>query len=259
MFSFRTLLQKFRGINILYSILQNTSVDFAYGIRKIKNFVEYLSNDLRNEAAFNDCYSAAETKAGASTRRSERRTNYKQLYYEVIDSIVAMCNERFSDAESFSFLDLVNPKFFNQWENAVLQEKILQLREKYGPLFDIPKLQSQLQFVYQDKDFQKETPAELLRYIFSINMQDCVPEFVKLLKLNEVMAVSRASAERSFSCLGRVKSYLRNSTGDQRLSSLCRISIHKNILKEKEDKKELHHCILEKFIHKPRRLNFLYK
>ena len=50
--------------------------------------------------------------------------------------------KRFSDAESFSFLDLVNPKFFNQWKNAVLQGKILQLREKYIPLFDIPKLQS---------------------------------------------------------------------------------------------------------------------
>ena len=118
------------------------------------------------------------------------------------------------------------------------QEKILQLREKYGPLFDIPKLQSQLQFVYQDKDFQKETPTELLQYIFCINMQDCVPEFVKLLKLNAVMAVSNASAERSFSCLARVKnSYLRSSMGDQRLSSLCRISIHKNILKEKETKR----------------------
>ena len=111
------------------------------------------------------------------------------------------------------------------------------LRQKYGPLFDIPKLQSQLQFVYQDQDFLKETPSELLHYIFSVNMQDCVPEFVKLLKLNAVMAVSSASAERSFSCLGRVKSYLRNSMGDQRLSSLCRISIHKDILKENRTKK----------------------
>ena len=95
------------------------------------------------------------------------------------------------------------------------QEKILLLRDKYGPLFDIPKLQSQLQFVYQDQDFLKETPTELLQYIFSVNMQDCVPEFVKLLKLNAVMAVSSASAERSFPCLGRVKSYLRNLMGDQ--------------------------------------------
>ena len=101
---------------ILYSTLQNTSADFAYGIRKIKNFVECLNNELRSDAAFNDCYSAAETKVGAPTRRSERHTNYKQLYFEVIDSIVAMCNERFSDAESFSFLDLVNPKIFNQWK-----------------------------------------------------------------------------------------------------------------------------------------------
>ena len=129
-FMFCFLLELYHKIleksTILYSILQNTSIDFAYGIRKIKNFVECLNNELRNDAAFHDCYSAAETKVGAPTRRSERHTNYKQLFYEVIDSIVAMCNERFSDAESFSFLDLVNPKIFNQWENAVPQEKILQ-------------------------------------------------------------------------------------------------------------------------------------
>ena len=47
--------------------------------------------------------------------------------------------------------------------------------------------------------------------------------------------------------------------GDERLGSLCRISIHKDILKEKEDKKELHDAILNKFIQKPRRLNFRYK
>ena len=110
--------------------------------------------------------------------------------------------------------------------------------------------------LYARSSFLKETPTELLQYIFCINMQDCVPEFVKLLKLNAVMALSSASAERTFPCLGRVKLYSQNSMGDQRFSSLCRISMHKNILKEKEDKKELHHCIL---IQKPRRLNFLYK
>ena len=118
--------------------------------------------------------------------------------------------ERFSDAESFSFVDLVNPKIFNQWKNAVPSDKILLLKEKYRSFFDIPKLQSQLQFECQDQDFFKETLTELLHHIFSVNMQDCVPEFVNLLKLNAVMAVSGASAERCFSCLGGVKSNLRN-------------------------------------------------
>ena len=170
-----------------------------------------------------------------------------------------MLCERFNDAESFLFLDLVNPKVFIQWKESVPNDKIQQLKDKYGPLFDIPKLVSQLLFVYQDHDFVKENPMELLEYIYHINIQQCIPECVKLLKLNAVMAVSSASGERSFSCLKRVKTYLRNSMGDERLGSLCRISVHKDILKEHEDKKELHNCILAKFIEKPRRLNFRYK
>jgi hypothetical protein len=47
--------------------------------------------------------------------------------------------------------------------------------------------------------------------------------------------------------------------GQERLGSLCRISIHKDILKELEDKKQLHDLIIEKFVEKPRRLDFLYK
>ena len=36
-------------------------------------------------------------------------------------------------------------------------------------------------------------------------------------------------------------------------------SIHKDILHEKEDKKQLYKLVLEKFFQKPRRLNFRYR
>ncbi len=71
--------------------------------------------------------------------------------------------------------------------------------------------------------------------------------------------MSSASAERSFSCLGRVKSYLRSKMNDERLGWLCRISVHKDILQEKEDQRQLYDLVLEKFIKKPRRLNFQYR
>ena len=73
------------------------------------------------------------------------------------------------------------------------------------------------------------------------------------------VAVSSASAERSFSCLGRIKSYLRSTMVDMRLGSSCRISTHKDILQEKENQKQLHELVLAKFIVKPRGLNFQFK
>ena len=170
-----------------------------------------------------------------------------------------MIENRFHDVDSFSFLDLVNPKILSLWADGVPADKIQLLTEKYGTLFNIPNLQSQLAFVYKDKDFQKDNSMELLKYIFKVNVQSCFPEMVKLLKLNAVLAVSSASAERSFSCLGRVKSYLRSTMADLRLGSLCRISTHKDILKEKENQKQLYELVLAKFLVKPRRLNFQFK
>ena len=78
--------------------------------------MNFLRNDLRNDAAFESSYAAARRRVPVTqavrvaSRRSEQNINHKQLYFEVIDTIVGMMNNRFQDVESFSFLDLVNPK-----------------------------------------------------------------------------------------------------------------------------------------------------
>ena len=135
--------------------------------------------------------------------------------------------------------------------NGFPSEMLQQLSEKYGPLFHMSSLENQLMFIYKDQEFLKENPMELLKYIFEINIQGCIPEVFKLLKRNGVIAVSSASAERSFSCLGRVKSYLRSKMNDDKLVCLGRISIHKDTLHEKEDKKQLYELVLEKFFKSP--------
>ena len=170
-----------------------------------------------------------------------------------------MLSDRFSDIEHFECLDLVNPNFFSMWKNKVPSTKRSKVITSYGPLFTFPDLESQLLFIYKDRDFNKENASELLENIYKFNLQDCLPEVVKLLKKNGIIAISSASAERSFPSLLRVKTYLCDNMRQERLGSLCRISIHKDILKELEEKKKLHDLIAEKFIDKPRRLNFHYK
>ena len=83
----------------------------------------------------------------------------------------------------------------------------------YGLLFTFPDLESQLLFIYKDRDFHKESVSELLEYIYKFNLQDCLPEVVKPLTMNGIIAISIASVERSFSCLRRVKTYLRGNMG----------------------------------------------
>ena len=130
-------------------------------------------------------------------------------------------------------------------------DKINLPKERYGPPFDIPMLESQLKFIYTDSDFDKDTSMEVLKYIFEFNIQSNMPKVVKLLKMNGVFSLTSASAERSFSCLKRVKTYLTATMIQDRLSSLWRISIHKDILKSKKDYNTFHDKVLDKLLKSP--------
>ena len=79
--------------------MQNRSTDFSYGAKKLREFVNFLTNDLRNDAAYESCYAAARRRVpvtravGVSLRRAGKNINHKQLYFEVIDTIAAMMNK----------------------------------------------------------------------------------------------------------------------------------------------------------------------
>ena len=211
------------------------------------------------DEGFSNFYQEAVDKVGEPLSRIDRKHNYKQLYFEIIDSIVGMLTERFQDMKQFEFLDLVNPKVFTTWNGVVPPEKISLLKE----ILLVPSLTSQCLRVnfllFINKDFHKESSNEVLKHMFKFSLQSSLAEVVKLFKMNGVLAVASASVERSFSCLKRVKTYLRNRMGQGRLSSLCRISIHKDIVKLEENSNVLHDEVVTKFIEKPKRLAFLYK
>ena len=154
--------------------------------------------------------------AGQPSSRSDKKHNYKQIYFEVPDTTIAMLNDRFAESQSFEFLDLINPLLFRYWGDNVPNNKMQLLRGKYSSFFNMSALESQLLFVYKDTDFYKESPMEFLHYIHHYNLETCVQEALKLLTMFGVTAVSSASVERSFSCLRRV------------------------ILKEKKDQNQLH-------------------
>ena len=133
------------------------------------------------------------------------------------------------------------------------------LKAKYGPLFHIQSFENELLFIYNDTDFHKDNPLELLQYIYKYALETSVPEVVKLLKQNSVIFIFSVSVERPPSFLKRVKTFLRYKMGQERLGCLCRISLHKDVIKEVEDKNSLHDRIVQKFVEKPRSLSFLFK
>ncbi|GBP21534.1 Zinc finger MYM-type protein 1 [Eumeta japonica] len=55
------------------------------------------------------------------------------------------------------------------------------------------------------------------------------PSIKKLLIILATHPVSNATAERSFSTLKRFKTYLRNKMGDERLTGLALMSVHRDL------------------------------
>ena len=243
---------------ILYKVLQNRKTDYSYGVSKVKDFGTFLS-DLRSNQGFENIFSFALEIVGQPTSRSDKKVNYKQLYFQIIDNLVQMLEDRFEDCENFSFLDLVNPNFFSQWKDNFPKRNSNFCKADMVAFLIFLCWKPSCFLSSGTKISKKHSSMELLEYMYDFELHTCFPKVIKLLKLNAVIAVSSASAERSFSCQRRVKTYLRKRMGQERLASLSRISIQKDVLKELENEGVLYRLITEKFIQKPRRLSFLFK
>ena len=60
---------------------------------------------------------------------------------------------------------MVNPNFFSMWKNKVPSIKINKLMTSYGPLVTFTDLESQLLFIYKERDFHKEKASDLLEWL----------------------------------------------------------------------------------------------
>ncbi|KAF0718392.1 zinc finger MYM-type protein 1-like [Aphis craccivora] len=65
-------------------------------------------------------------------------------------------------------------------------------------------------------------------YIRQNDIQKGFPLITESLKIFLTIPTNTASCERSFSCLKRLKTYLRTTMGQERLSSLANLQIEKN-------------------------------
>ncbi|KAJ8889988.1 hypothetical protein PR048_009493, partial [Dryococelus australis] len=75
-----------------------------------------------------------------------------------------------------------------------------------------------------------DTPLSMSKFLKQENLQQMFPNVGIALRMYLCTAVSNCSAERSFSALKRVKSYLRSTMKEQKLNSLAILHIEADIL-----------------------------
>ena len=84
----------------------------------------------------------------------------------------------------------------------------------------------------------------------------CFPAVKQALLMYITLPATTCTVERSFSTLRRVKTWLRSTMTDNRLSALCMMSVHRE--KISKDKSQFIETVIDQFGNDRRRLQFLF-
>ena len=93
--------------------------------------------------------------------------------------------------------------------------------------------------------------------IVLVKQTSLIPSVRRAILIALTLPATSCTAERSFSTLRRVKTWLRSTISDRRLSSLCMLSVHRD--KVSSQKTEIMNKVIDKFGRNPRQIQFLFQ
>ncbi|KAK1884976.1 Zinc finger MYM-type protein 1 [Dissostichus eleginoides] len=281
-FDFTFLLGVFQSIfgltEPLFQVLQSKTVDIKKCQDRIMSTLSALKA-TRTDETFSRIYEETVKAVGDPVRRRRRGwddleqgfnqhqegdeetvVSFRRLYFQIVDGIVLHMTQRFADMEHLNFFRILEHTSFASFCNpaAFPSSELAQLINTY-PFFDEQKLRNELQTLYSNRLFHKP-PGELIELLIEDDLQGTLSEVYKLLQLMLTIPATSASAERSFSCLKRIKTYLRNTCGQDRLVNLATISIDSVVVEDLKATGTFYDIVIDHFATmKDRRMAFLFK
>lgn len=129
---------------------------------------------------------------------------------------------------------------------------------KAYPMLSGSKLKTELSLIYSKEEFRACRGAvDLFQLFMENNLEEVFSETVTLLKVIITTPMTTAEAERCFSTLKRIKTFLRNTMTQERLNALALLSMEKRLVTEMTD---FNQRVVEKFAgQKERRAKFMFK
>ncbi|CAH1993310.1 unnamed protein product [Acanthoscelides obtectus] len=176
----------------------------------------------------------------------------RNVFYPFIDHVIAELDARFKPHEStIEGIQMLLPeKTSNDSRIKENLEKIAQTflgGENEGTIF-----LSEYEIWHNHWKSVAQKPATVLDAIDNCDDQ-FFPSIKKLLIILATLPVSTATPERSFSTLKRLKTYLRNKMGDERLTGLALMSVHRDLAVQLDSEE-----IINQLAIKRKRLNLLF-
>lgn len=229
----------------LSEYLQSSSIDLANAVNKVADIIAVLqgmreNNEVIFTSIYNDAKSLAESenidvtkprvckiqKNRANTPHKTTEEYYRlTLFLPYVDDLICSLKERFlSHGETISALKNIIPEYAVKKDFLDIQPSISFYEDDLSIYSDVIKSEWEL---WKMKWMSSEVlPSSAIDSLYECD-KNIFPNIHVLLKILAVLPVSTASAERSFSTLRRLKTYLRSTTSENRLTGLALLNIHR--------------------------------
>lgn len=251
-------------VDILFNQLQVLQTDAVRIHAAIDDFEKAII-EIRNKlpSVIDRQEERIEMLAEGPTPRKRRRLNDENLNLsakEVCDTIVFQIKDRFVFKNHLCGAKIFQYERLNEHKkNGLPVDDINQFCSAF-PMIDKNSFMTELEVFYSRSEITEENMAgclKTLNFITSFGLDGTFKEITKALKILLTIPMTTSESERCFSTLKLIKSYLRNTMSEDRLTALAMLSIEQLMIREIPDFNEL---VIEKFISdKNRRLDFSFK
>ncbi len=243
-------------VDILYAQLQKRQVDPIFIGRSMNAFVTAINSE---RGRIHELISQTTDSNDTDKRRRNESSDTEKARFlqEVCDIIISHCSFRFEFSGHLIASQLFHSEMFSTYHKEFPAEILTATVDAY-PMLERLKLQSELTVIYGRQDFYHCSGAvPLLQLFYDNNLIGTFSETVRLLNILITIPMTSCEAERCFSTLKRVKTFLRNTMTDDRLNALGMLSMEKKLIREMP---EFNKLVIDKFAQlKERRANFLYR
>lgn len=214
------------SINILKEIRKNVEKEFKLIFERAEIFCKNSNINI-----------SLPRRVSKQVHRDNTPANTLEEYYRVtifipyLDNFITMISDRLLKHKSL----LMNFNcLFPIKENNIpdtFENNITDLVQKYSqllPSFSSLVVIAEHKLWWTSLQNLSKIPSNLSELLNNCN-ENYYPNVYKLLKIVATLPITTATAERSFSTLRRLKTYLRNTMAENRLNGLAHLNIHRTI------------------------------
>lgn len=248
LFLLNIMISIFDRIEILNAGLQKVSLRFQEAQHKINNVIESIQE--RRNSGFGNIWNDSNIKSNElglkqpNTPRVKKtpkhfssgaksytfptiKDQYRALFYEIVDTSLFSLNKRFQK----NFIGLLSSleKYIVGKDTGTVGKDIIDF---YGSDFDKNKLKLHRDMFLDIAESRKIPIDNSLDVITLLKndkpLRDLLPELNKLVRIILMIPVSSCTAERSFSALRKLKTFLRSTMGQLRLNNNSILHIHRD-------------------------------